>query len=70
MAHRKSPAVGRLSWMTSVCGSVTVIDWMALSEDLRGLVLVWLRLASTSSAVTGCPLEKTMLGRMCRVTVE
>ena len=49
---------------------VGVIEAMAESELRRGLFMVLSRLVMTSVAVTGAPLEKTMFGRMCSVTVE
>ena len=46
------------------------MDWMALSEVRRGLLLVWLQAGLHVVRGHRVPLEKTKLGRRCRVTVE
>src|SRR5271165_1951689 len=70
MAHRKSPAVGRLRLTTTVCASGVWIVEMALSEERWGLFLMCSMLCSTAVEVTGSPLENTAPGRRWKVMVE
>lgn len=43
---------------------------MANSDERRGLVLVWFKLAATSAEVTGWPFENSRPGRILKVMVE